>query len=162
MSSQSVRVVFSLVFAAVVSVLLSNAASADKPRIYQNAKGVAASGYDVVAYFVDQKPVPGSAKHAVKHGGATWWFTSAAHAAQFREQPAAYLPQYGGWCAYAMSTGKKVPTDPKAWALRGGKLYLNYTPAIRKRWNKRPDAYIKNADAAWARQIAPAKASPTH
>ncbi|MFB1040863.1 MAG: hypothetical protein QMC35_10435, partial [Polaribacter sp.] len=43
------------------------------------------------------------------------------------QQIAQYVPQYGGWCAYAMGTkGKKVRIDAETFEIRDGKLYLFY------------------------------------
>ena len=37
------------------------------------------------------------------------------------------MPQYGGWCAYAMADkGEKVSINPKTFEIRDGKLYLFY------------------------------------
>ena len=42
-----------------------------------------------------------------------------------RVDPGKYLPQYGGYCAYAMSLNRIAAIDPSRWAIVDGKLYLN-------------------------------------
>ena len=36
-----------------------------------------------------------------------------------------YAPQYGGYCAYAVSEGYTATTVPAAWTIVDDKLYLN-------------------------------------
>jgi len=60
-----------------------------------------------------------------------------------------YAPQYGGYCAYGMSEGHKAPTDPDAWTIVDGKLYLNYSKDIRTKWREGEKERIDKADKNW-------------
>ena len=111
--------------------------------------GLAIRGYDPVAYFEDGAPVRGSAEFETWHDGATWRFASAENLAAFEADPARYAPQYGGYCAYAAAFGSKAPTDPDAWKIVEGKLYLNLNQGIQKRWEKDIPGFIEKADANW-------------
>lgn len=111
--------------------------------------GVAIGGYDPVAYFTEAKPVKGSAAHSVEHDGAIWHFASAENAATFAGAPAKYAPQYGGYCAYAVSEGYTAKTDPDAWSVHEGKLYLNYNRSVRRRWSRDIPGRVSAADANW-------------
>ena len=93
-------------------------------KVCKNAAGVAAGGYDVVSYFTEAKPERGSALISLKHGGAEYRFVSAVHREKFAANPEAFLPQYGGHCAYAMGKGKPIAGDPQAWLIHKGKLYF--------------------------------------
>src|SRR5687768_6907567 len=76
--------------------------------------GLAIQGYDPVAYFTSKKAVKGKKEIAHKHGGITYYFSSTVNKDTFIKNPAAYEPQYGGWCAYAMGeSGEKVEIDPE-------------------------------------------------
>lgn len=111
--------------------------------------GVGASGYDVVAYFADGRATPGAAEFSAEYGGVTWRFADAQNRDAFAAAPEKYLPQYGGNCAYGVSKGYASPTDPTAWSIADGKLYLNYNDRVRALWLQDQDAYIRAADANW-------------
>ena len=112
-------------------------------------EGIGAGGYDPVAYFTDGKAMRGSEQMTAEHGGVTYRFASAEHRALFQAAPETYLPQYGGFCAYAAAKGALAPTDPEAFTVLGGKLYLNYSQDVRKRWLPRAGEYIRAADEKW-------------
>ena len=57
--------------------------------------------------------------------GATWQFASANNLAAFKADSQAYAPQYGGYCAWAVSGGYTASSDPQAWRIHDGKLFLN-------------------------------------
>jgi len=112
--------------------------------------GVAIEGTDPVAYFTDGQPVEGSSEF--EHGwmGATWRFVSAEHRDQFAADPEKYAPQYGGYCAWAVSQGYTAKIDPAAWKIVDGKLYLNYSPAVQSQWQSDVPGNIAKADANWS------------
>ncbi|HEY7862373.1 MAG TPA: YHS domain-containing (seleno)protein [Thermoanaerobaculia bacterium] len=126
---------------------LASAASAADP-IYTK-EGLALSGYDAVAYFTDGKPVRGKAEFEHAWEGVKWRFASAANRDAFAKSPEKYAPQYGGWCAYAVSRNYTAPTDPEAWKVVDGKLYLNYDKAVRVLWEKDLPEAIRKGDKNW-------------
>lgn len=111
--------------------------------------GVAIRGYDAVAYFEDGAPVEGDARFTVDWNGATWRFADAAHRDAFRDNPERYAPQYGGWCAWAVAQNDVAPTDPQAWKIVDGKLYLNYSARIQRKWEKDIPGNVRKADGNW-------------
>lgn len=117
--------------------------------VCKDAKGVAAGGYDVVAYFTDQKAVKGSEAFSAKHGGAEYHFASAEHRDRFAANPQAYLPQYGGHCAYAMGKNKMMTGDPEAWLVYKGKLYLTVSREVLALFQTDVVTAINQADAIW-------------
>lgn len=123
-----------------------------KDPVYQK-NGVAIKGYDPVAYFTEKAPVKGKAEFSFSYQDATWHFSSAANLAAFKSDPAKYAPQYGGYCAYAVAKGSTAKIDPKAWKIVDGKLYLNYSSSIQKKWEKDVPGYIKKADANWPKVL---------
>ena len=125
-------------------------AAAAPDEIYTGAyEGVAINGYDAVAYFTENKPVEGSADIIHEWKGAKWRFASKENRALFAAAPEKYAPQYGGYCAYAVSYGSTATTDPSAFSIVGEKLYLNYSSGVKARWSKDIPGNISKADANW-------------
>jgi YHS domain-containing protein len=106
-------------------------------------------GYDAVAYFTTGKPVKGSKDFEQQWMGATFRFSSKENLELFKKAPEKYAPQYGGYCAYAVSQGYTAPVDPEAWDIVSGKLYLNYSKSVQKKWREKRDEYITAADKNW-------------
>jgi YHS domain-containing protein len=113
------------------------------------APGLAVHGFDVVAYFIEGKPVQGDAQFAVVHKDATYRFASQENLDAFKADPAKYAPVYGGYCAYGVSVGAKFDGDPRYWKIVDGKLYLNLDAGIQQAWLKDVPGAIKKADANW-------------
>ena len=118
------------------------------PQVFSEG-GVAINGYDPVGYFTESEPVKGLADISFDWNGAAWRFASAANRDAFAADPAAYAPQYGGYCAYAVSQGYTASTDPDAWTVHDGKLYLNYSRRVRRIWLRDVAGHIVAADANW-------------
>lgn len=112
-------------------------------------RGLAIRGYDPVAYFTDGKPVKGKAEFTSEHEGAVWRFASAANRDAFAADPLRYAPQYGGYCAWAVSEGYTASIDPDAWKIVDDKLYLNYSKSVQRRWERDIPGRIAKADANW-------------
>jgi YHS domain-containing protein len=111
--------------------------------------GVAIHGYDPVAYFQLGKAVQGFAEHRFEYKGSIFYFSSAELREAFVKAPAKYVPQYNGYCAFGMASGYKAATDPNAFTLVDGKLYLNYNTDIQKKWGGDIVEFVKKADAQW-------------
>jgi YHS domain-containing protein len=114
-----------------------------------DANGVALKGYDPVAYFVDGKPTLGMDKFMAKHDGAVYLFASEKNRDEFVTQPEKFAPQYGGFCAYGAAKGGKYETDPTAFTVVEGKLYLNKNASVQKLWTADVPGFITQADTAW-------------
>ncbi len=92
-----------------------------------NKDGIANSGYDVVNYFVANSAERGSKDYSTKHAGAIYYFINAENLKTFENSPMKYLPQFDGYCAFAVAKmNQKVPVDPKTFRVDDGKLYLFY------------------------------------
>lgn len=127
---------------------------------YVGIKGgnVAVSGYDPVTYFVGNgTPSKGEAKFAVEHDGAVYHFVSEENANRFSADPAAFAPQFGGHCAWAMGRGYLAPGDPEQYAVVDGKLYLNFNAAVKAKWDAGREGFIKSGHKNWANLPADAK-----
>ena len=107
-------------------------------------------GYDPVAYHVEGKPVLGKPDIVLVWQDAEWHFANAVNRDTFAANPEKYAPRYGGFCAFGTSRGYKVSTQPEAFSIVDGALYLNYNVDVQKTWDKDRPGYIKKADANWA------------
>jgi YHS domain-containing protein len=131
------------------AVLLPAPALAEPP-IYTGAfDDLAVQGYDPVAYFTDGKPVKGDKAFSTEYMGATFRFASAAHRDTFIANPEAYAPQYGGYCAWAVSQGYTAKGDARNWKIVDGKLYLNYNTSIQKKWEADIPGFVSAANTNW-------------
>jgi len=106
-------------------------------------------GYDPVAYHTEGKATPGAEAIVHRWNGATWHFASEENRDLFVANPQRYAPGYGGYCAYGTSNGYKVSTQPEAFAIVDGVLYLNYNVPVQNTWNKDRPGYIRKADTEW-------------
>ena len=141
-------------FLATVPALLAlpQIALAMTPKIYSE-DGVAVDGTDVVAYFTKGAPVRGSSEFTHDWQGATWRFSTAANRDAFAADPARYAPQYGGYCAYAVSEGYTASTTPSAWKIVDGKLYLNYSRRVQRIWERDIPGRISSANSNWPKAL---------
>jgi YHS domain-containing protein len=111
--------------------------------------GAALRGYDPVAYFEQGMPTKGSPERTAEYKGSTFHFATAANRDAFKADPAKYAPQYGGYCAFGMARGYKAATDPAAFTIVEGKLYLNYNRDVQNRWNVDVPGYVAKANDNW-------------
>lgn len=121
---------------------------AEKP-VNTTFTGVAIKGYDPVAYFTESKPIKGSSDHAFDWNGAEWRFASAANRDLFKADPVKYAPQFGGYCAWAVSRGYTAGIDPEAWKVVNGRLYLNYSAKVQAQWAEDIPGNIAKAEENW-------------
>ena len=143
-----------LVLAALVLALWAAPASAKEDPIYTSTfSDLAVSGYDAVAYFTEGNPVEGRSDHEFEWSGATWRFASAENLAAFKADPEAFAPQYGGYCAWAVSQGYTASTDPTAWRIVEGKLYLNYSHGVQSQWEQDIPGNIAKGDDNWPKVL---------
>lgn len=137
------KIAFTILLTAV-----SLAVMAQKPEVFSTKDG-AIRGYDPVSYFTDSVPQKGKAEITVDYKSAKWHFVSTKNAELFKADPEKYIPQFGGYCAFGMSRGYKAETQPDAWTIVDGKLYLNYNTKVREEWNKKQAELISKAAANW-------------
>lgn len=120
---------------------------------YNVKKGFVAEGYDVTEYF-NNKAVKGANKFITTHDNVKYKFVSQENLEKFKNNPEKFVPQYGGYCAYAVgANADKVDIDPETYEIRDGKLYLFYNSwgvNTLTKWNKEGAEDLKNkADINW-------------
>jgi len=136
--------------ACLLSLLLTGVAVADSPTPPVNTEnGWAIKGYDPVAYFTTGKPTPGVTPFTAAYKGATYRFASAENRARFIATPEKFVPQYGGYCAYAIALNKIADIDPDEWAIVNDKLYLNNGFLAQTLWSLDKSGNIAKGDQNW-------------
>lgn len=136
-------------FAAALSAAPAVSASSPAPATYTAKDGLGAHGYDPVAYFTQGKPVKGSAAHQIVWNGATWRFASAQSLETFKANPVRFAPQFGGYCAWAVSQHYLAPGDPNVWKIVDGRLYLNANARAKELWEADQSEAIVRGHANW-------------
>ena len=137
----------------IITFLLASTFGFSQSIDYNTNNGFIADGYDVVSYF-DMKAVEGSEDFIATYQDIKYKFSSQDNLNTFLKNPKAYIPQYGGYCAYAVAeSSKKVDIDPETFEIRDGKLYLFYNSwgnNTLKKWNKKNVKGLqKKADLNW-------------
>ena len=140
--------------------LISANSAFAQSEVFANEDKVALKGYDVVAYHNAYAAIRGTNAHTVEVEGFTYYFSNAENQKAFKENPSAYLPEYGGYCAFAMAMqGAKVPVDPQTFKLRDGKLYLFFNDYYEGKpintiipWNGSEVEMITKANTNWSGQ----------
>jgi hypothetical protein len=135
-------------FLLALSILLLATSSGADTLQFATENG-AIDGYDPVSYFTDGAAKRGSPDITMEWNGAVWRFASTAHRDSFAENPQQYAPQFGGFCALGMAHGGDVPTDPEAWTIWEGKLYLNMIKDVSITWRYNPDKLTERASKKW-------------
>ena len=120
---------------------------------YNLDDGFVADGYDVVSYFQDNER-EGVDGYELKYDGVRFKFSSKKNLELFKSNPIKYIPQYGGWCAYAVAVkSEKMGSNPKSYEIRDGKLYLFYkrffTDTLEDWLDEDPNNLVKQADKNW-------------
>lgn len=120
---------------------------------YNLKKGYAAQGYDVTEYF-NNKALEGDEQFSIEYDGAKFKFVNQANLNKFKKSPSTFIPQYGGYCAYAVAgKGKKIGVNPETFEIRDGKLYLFYnswgTNTLDKWKEEGAETLKKKADIEW-------------
>ena len=136
------------IFVLGILLLASFNLSAQQSEVFIKS-GTAIQGYDAVAYFKEGKAVKGNDQFSFEWNNASWIFSSEQNLDSFKLNPERFAPQYGGYCAYGMSEGHKAPTEPEAFTIVDGKLYLNYNLKVKDLWNKSQAKRIEDADKNW-------------
>jgi YHS domain-containing protein len=138
-------------FLAIAGIFVFTTAShAGEDEIYTSFfSNAGAGGYDVVAYFAENMPVEGNDSFTTEYKDVNWNFSSQANLDKFKQNPEMYVPQYGGYCAWAVANGDTASGDPLQWTVLDNKLYLNYDVEIQTMWNADRENLIVRGDMNW-------------
>jgi len=106
-------------------------------------------GVDAVALSTLGAVAEGDAAYTVEQDGVAYYFATEASARMFSRNPGRYLPQYGGFCAFAVAKGKKFDGDPVFADIVDDKFYLFVNAAIFAEYKKDPERILEKAEKTW-------------
>jgi YHS domain-containing protein len=106
-------------------------------------------GYDPVAYFTQGKPVRGSHRLKVALPERVYYFATEEHKRLFEADPARYEPQYGGFCSSGAAFGIKLGSDPGAFDIVDGRLFIFGDVLGQEMWRLEPKWNIEHGDRLW-------------
>jgi YHS domain-containing protein len=130
----------------------NKAKGSESAKVNVDGNGVILKGYDTVGYFEQGKPIKGNPALKSSYQGATYLFASVEDKAAFDKDPPKYAPQYGGFCAYAITLGMLGDIEgPEAFAVYNGKLYICGNETALKEFRADIDRNIEKADRQWRR-----------
>lgn len=141
---------FALGVVLVALAAIPSVAGDSQTMINTGPDSVAIRGYDMVAYFTEGRPMQGKPEFAFSWQDAEWHFASAKHRGQFAADPMRYAPQFGGFCAMALTENEVKVVDPEAWTIVDGKLYLNFSKAGRVKFRRDLPGNIEKSEGNWA------------
>ena len=110
-------------------------------------------GHDAVAYFTAGKAVAGRGDIKTEHRGLTYRFASEESRRQFITNPERYAPQFGGFCAQAMTYAVPDSTDTASFKIIDGKLYLFASPRARLHFEMDQERNIRIANHFWDTEV---------
>lgn len=122
------------------------------PDIYAHKKHGAIKGADAVAYFFlepGDDAVIGDKNISYHYKGADWYFSTEKNRDLFVQSPEKYAPQFGGYCAFAVSHGFTKSVNPDYWHIVDNKLYLNYNFFADRKWKKDQQSAIQRGHENW-------------
>jgi hypothetical protein len=85
---------------------------------------LAIKGYDPVAYFTTGSPARGLPDIDYQWDEQRYLFANVAHRDLFKADPLRYAPQFGNFCAMALTKGELDEANPENWLINDGKLYI--------------------------------------
>ena len=136
-------------FAHLLLLILSASSLLGKNLVNVDPKGIGIRGYDPVAYFTDQAALKGDPSLSSTNGGVIYLFATKAHKENFDDHPEKYIPEFGGFCAYGVSRGVLIPINPVAFQIIDGRLLLQYSKGVMKKFNQDPSVNLTKATQNW-------------
>ena len=138
-----------IVLLSVAPLAAPTAALADRAEIHTSWRNdLAIDGWDAVSFFAGS-PQRGRTEFQTRYKDAIWRFDTQANLDLFLLNPERFTPEYGGYCAWAVANDKLAPGRPQHWHIEDGRLYLNYSRRVQKRWDALRDEFIVRADENW-------------
>ena len=110
-------------------------------------------GADVVAYFTENRYVQGSPSYRSEYETVDLYFSSAANKALFDANAAAYLPQYGGYCANGIAFGIPWGGNAEDFLVHDGKLYIFGGELSKKAFLLDLDNNLRLSDKYWQDEV---------
>jgi hypothetical protein len=148
-SSLSRRRFLAVVLLAAPATVSTSRATTTEQIVTDRNTGLAISGFDPLAYFINGASLQGTDDFEHAYAGAVWRFRNEGNRAAFIVDPEVYMPRYGGYDPLGIARGVAVPGDPRVWLLAGERLYLFYTAEDRNAFIAGMDVLVPLADSKW-------------
>lgn len=134
-----------------LSAITATANDSRNVKEYNLEQGVALKGYDPVAYFPEGGGIaqPGRENYSLDYMGAIYYFATEKNLQLFMKDPDKYEPTYGGYCAWAMASGRKVDIDPTLFVIHGRRLHLFISEATKSKFLADVQNTENRADSFW-------------
>ena len=116
------------------------------------SNGIVLSGYDPVAYFYEGTAVKGDPNNGLRHDGFLYRFSSDENKLMFKTFPDKFTPQYGGYCAHAISSGYIADSNPLSWKIHNDKLFIFFDDSAKEDFTLQIDSNITQADNNWSQR----------
>lgn len=129
--------------------LVAQAPVPERELVNVDSRGVALQGYDPVSFFTAGAPVKGRPELSARHGLATYHFATDENRVAFEAEPSRYTPQFGGFCAWAVSRGYTAKVEIDTWQVVDGRLILNYNGGVKQKFNEDQAGNLRRADGNW-------------
>jgi len=121
----------------------------ERTLVNVDKNGLALEGYDPVSFFAAGAPIKGRSDLTFRHAGAMYRFSTEENRAAFEAGPGRYVPQFGGYCAWAVSKGYTAKVEISTWQIVDGRLILNYSDGVRKKFDEDRAGNLLRADGNW-------------
>jgi YHS domain-containing protein len=140
---------FLFITAAAIFLAACAGAAEGVKKVNTTDENVAIRGFDTVAFFTAEQAVEGNPQFSFVWNGAKWYFSSPENMEKFKAAPERYAPQFGGYCAWAVSKGYTADGDPHVWKIVDGRLYLNYNQQVKEKWEAEQPKLIEDGKRNW-------------
>lgn len=114
-----------------------------------SGEGVALRGNDSVALALGLGVTAGLATFTHVHDGVAYYFASQEAKDTFAANPSAYMPQYGGYCAFGVAIGKKLDANPRLADIVDGKLYVFLNEVAFAKYKEDRVGTLAKAEKKW-------------
>jgi hypothetical protein len=111
--------------------------------------GLAISGFDPLAYFLDGRPAIGRPDYELNLDGMVWRFRNEGNRYEFAAHPEIYTPRFGGYDPVAIARNRLIEGHPLIWAITEQQLYFFYDEAARKAFMGDPGRVLEMALQNW-------------
>jgi YHS domain-containing protein len=119
------------------------------PKLNLDSNGVILKGYDVVAYFTQNKAIKRSPAYHKTYQGATYYFSSVGDSTTFKKNPSRYVPRYSGFCANGVLNNRLGDTDPTVFFIEKGKLYVCASAQEKRQFQVHSLEHVIKAQRNW-------------
>ncbi len=116
---------------------------------YNSYSGVAIKGFDPVNYFKANKGTEGIDEFTTEWKGSTWKFVSEENKSDFMANPEKFAPQFGGYCAFFVTTGFTATPDPEVFTIYNDQLLMFNGGDVKMTFMLNTEASYETAKKNW-------------